>query len=186
MRTLAMPLIVFIIWLFGIAILAQTSSVANKRYSSIENILETAQVIQDDLTRDAYGSNSFDIGYFEPTLPGVLAKFPKALTAGLFRPFIWEANNVLMLVSGVEGIIILIIFGFVLKITRISSFFRNTFKQPILMGLLVFTITFAFFVGLTTANFGAMVRYRIPVLPFFLIILFANFKDTTQENKSLE
>jgi hypothetical protein len=35
-----------------------------------------------------------------------------------------------------------------------------------------FTIIFAFGVGLATANFGALVRYKIPMLPFFVGGLF--------------
>ena len=36
----------------------------------------------------------------------------------------------------------------------------------------VFAIFFAFAVGLTTSNFGSLVRYKIPSLPFFLASLY--------------
>jgi hypothetical protein len=36
----------------------------------------------------------------------------------------------------------------------------------------VFSIFFAFALGITTANFGALVRYKIPSVPFFLSMLF--------------
>ena len=40
---------------------------------------------------------------------------------------------------------------------------------------LIFTLIFAFAVGISTSNFGSLVRYKIPCMPFytaFLIILF--------------
>jgi hypothetical protein len=35
-----------------------------------------------------------------------------------------------------------------------------------------FAIFFAFSVGLTTSNFGSLVRYKIPATPFFMAALF--------------
>ena len=36
----------------------------------------------------------------------------------------------------------------------------------------MFAMVFLFSVGLVTANYGALVRYKIPGMPFFLISLF--------------
>ena len=49
---------------------------------------------------------------------------------------------------------------------------------------IIFTLTFAFIVGLTTANFGALVRYKIPLLIFFvpfLIFSILNIKKITKK-----
>ena len=51
-------------------------------------------------------------------------------------------------------------------------FFRYIFKDPYLIFSLVFTLTLAFGVGLSTANFGALVRYKIPFAPFFASMFF--------------
>jgi hypothetical protein len=45
-------------------------------------------------------------------------------------------------------------------------------RDPILIFTLLYTIMFAFGIGLATANFGALVRYRIPGLPFLMLSLF--------------
>jgi hypothetical protein len=37
---------------------------------------------------------------------------------------------------------------------------------------LVFSIVFAFAIGISTFNFGSLVRYKIPIYPFFLSMLF--------------
>ena len=172
LRTIAMPFIILITWAAGVAILAQTSTMASKRYSSIDAMLETAQIIQDDLRKEYYGGNRFDIGAFEPTVRGVLSKFPVAVTAGLFRPFLWEANNILMLLSGIESVLLMLLILYLIIKTKVLGFFKAVFSDTFMISLLIFAITFAFFVGLTTANFGALVRYRIPVLPFLFIVLF--------------
>ena len=173
LRTIAFPFIILLVWVTGATIIAQTGTVAGQRYSSMDAMLETAQIIQDDLRKDYYGGNSFDIGAFEPTFAGVLSKFPKAVQAGLFRPFIWEANNVLMFLSGIESILLIAFIVFLFYKTKITGFFKPLVSDPFLLSILLFTITFSFFVGLTTANFGALVRYRIPVPLFTSIILFS-------------
>jgi hypothetical protein len=55
---------------------------------------------------------------------------------------------------------------------RLRVFFQRILSDPFIVASIIFALTYAFMVGLTTANFGAMVRYRIPSLPFYLIFLF--------------
>jgi hypothetical protein len=45
------------------------------------------------LKRDYYGGNSFDIGTFDPTIQGIIGKAPKAIMAGVYRPYIWDQVN---------------------------------------------------------------------------------------------
>ncbi|MFT6828639.1 MAG: hypothetical protein ACI9GZ_003758, partial [Bacteroidia bacterium] len=45
------------------------------------------------------------------------------------------------------------------------------FDDPFLVFCLIFSILFAFAVGVSTANFGTLMRYKIPMMPFFLILL---------------
>ncbi|MEO0405649.1 MAG: hypothetical protein AAF193_12325, partial [Bacteroidota bacterium] len=70
--------------------------------------LQTAVVTQHDLKQEYYGGNSFDIGDFEPTYASLASKVPAASTAGLFRPFLWESNNVVMLLSALENTFMLV------------------------------------------------------------------------------
>jgi hypothetical protein len=37
---------------------------------------------------------------------------------------------------------------------------------------MIYSFLFSFSVGLSTANFGALVRYKIPAVPFFLAGMF--------------
>ena len=96
-------------------------------YVSVDALLDKAVVTQQDLLRAYYGTNSFDIGYFEPTIYGVLSKFHLAVEAGLFRPYIWESNNILMFFSGIENFFILTVTIYLLLL-----FFKVCFKLGIL------------------------------------------------------
>lgn len=141
------------------------------RYSSLDSMIDKAHEAQQDLKREYYEGNSFDIGEFEKTPTGVLSKFPEATLAGLFRPFIWEANNIQMVIAGLENLFILCFTLFFLIRVPIS-FFKQIVENPLVMFCVVFSVIFAFSVGLSTANFGAMVRFKIAFWPFYLSALF--------------
>lgn len=150
---------------------------------SADSIFVEAAIIQQDLLREeAYGTNSFNIGTFEPTLAGVTGKIPKALEAGLFRPYLWESGgSPTMVLSGIENAIILFMLIVGLFRRKIFGFFGNTFSHPFLILSLIFTLFLAFSIGLTSANFGALVRYKIPLMPFFMTILILNYSRGKSE-----
>jgi len=136
-----------------------------------EQIIEKALITQEDLKRDYYGGNTFDIGEVDPSFIGVLSKFPIATFYGLYGPTLLDVRNIVMLFSALENTILLaltlmIIFNF--KIRRLAN---NMLDSPILTFCLVFSLLFAFSIGFTTPNYGAMVRFKIPLLPFFVFYL---------------
>jgi len=141
-------------------------------FSSVDSALNKAVLTKNDLTREAYGKNSFDIGSYDASLLGILSKFPVAVVAGLFRPFLWDVSNPVMLISALENTFLMLLTLRVLLRVGPLNFFSLIFKEPLLIFSFVFAIFFSFSVGLTTANFGALVRYKIPALPFYLCTLF--------------
>jgi hypothetical protein len=155
----------------GIGILSLFGSKLGK--FSIEKMFVTASVTQNDLKQDYYKGSSFDIGSFEPSLSGVVSKVPAAMTVGLFRPFIWEARNVVMLVSGLENLVYLYLATMIiLRLFRSPrKFFGLLFEQPILLFLLSYSLIFSVLVGLSTSNFGALVRFKVPFLSSFVVLL---------------
>ena len=139
---------------------------------SIESVLEKAVITNTDLKSEYYQGNSVDIGEFEATIPSMLSKAPAAINLAIFRPYLWEANNIVMIVSGLECLIILLFTLRVLFRVRIYKAFTLIFKNHMLSFSIIFSLFFAFSVGISTSNFGSLVRYRIPVLPFFIASLF--------------
>ena len=168
--TVLFPLAIVLAVAGSIFVFIQFGSVLDK--FSIDKALNTAVVTQSDLKAARYSANSFDVGEFDASIVGVLLKFPVSLVAGLYRPFLWESTNVTMVISGVENLLLLIFTLYLLIKSLIADFFVLAVKHPIILFSLLFSISFAFVVGLTTSNFGALVRFKIPLLPLFVSSLF--------------
>ena len=142
---------------------------------SADNLLEEAAIQNADLQRDFYGTNSFSIGEFEPTFDGVLSKFFPAINAAMFRPYIWESGSLTMLISGIENTFLLILATWAL-LKRPLKFLKFIRDDPFLIFCVLFTLILGFGIGLSTSNFGALVRYKIPFLPFFVFLILHNLK----------
>jgi hypothetical protein len=170
-RILVAPIIVMIGAVGASFIFSQAASNLGD-YGDVDTMLNKAVVTQHDLKQEYYGGHTFDIGAFEPTVPGVLSKAPIAIFSGLFRPMIWEAKSFFMIVTAIENTAVLLFFIFMIFKVGPLRYISGTLAEPMSMFGFVFTIFFSFAVGLTTANFGSLVRYKIPAMPFFLASIF--------------
>lgn len=135
---------------------------------AIENIADTAYSLNAALSKGDAGS-SYDIGLTEPTLAGLISKAHIAIIVTLFRPFLWEVNNPIMLAAAIESILILyftIRVIFKVGITKVIPLILN---NSVLLFCFVYSLIFAFAVGITSSNFGTLVRYKIPCMSFYLI-----------------
>jgi hypothetical protein len=139
---------------------------------SVDKALETAAITNYDLKQDYYGGSAFNIGDFDGSITGAAKLFPAAVAAGVFRPGIWESTKVTLFLAGIENTIILI---FVLSFL-IKNKWRNLYNiitgNSVLLFCFMFSVFFAFMIGLTTSNFGALVRFKIPYLPFLMSAIF--------------
>jgi hypothetical protein len=178
-KRLFVPVLIIIMFFGSVYGVSYFGSIVGGKYSTVDNMLYKLSEMQSDLSKDYYGGNSFDIGAFDPTFSGILSKAPQAITAGIFRPFIWECKNPIMIVSGIENLIILFLFLYVVILSLMALFktgfsymVKTTFDDPLVIFSIIFAISFSFFIGISTANFGALVRYKIPLIPFFMSSLF--------------
>jgi hypothetical protein len=177
-RLLFMP-VVFFIGIGGGLLLWNAVSSGLGQYSSIEGMIKKASDSSMDLKQEYYNGNSFDIGSYDATLGGVFSKFPIAVFTGLFRPFIWEAKNVVMVLSGIENFFILLFFLYVFFRSPLANS-KNLFSDPIVLFTLIFALFFSFSVAISTSNFGALVRLRIPQMPFLISgLVILNYRDRT-------
>jgi len=170
-RILVAPIIMMIGAIGASFIFSQAASNLGD-YGDVDTMLNKAVVTQQDLKQEYYGGNTFDIGNFEPTIPGVLSKAPIAIFSGLFRPMLWEAKSFFMIITAIENTAVLLFFIFMIFKVGPLRYVSGTLAEPMSMFGFVFTIFFSFAVGLTTANFGSLVRYKIPAMPFFLASIF--------------
>jgi len=104
----------------------------------------------------------------------------------LFRPYLWEGYNPGMLASGIENFVILILTIYLILRIKVFNLFRLMFRHHFLFLSVTFSLFFAFSVGLTTSNFGSLVRYKIPAMPLYvasLYIIFSSYKELKAEDK---
>ncbi|MBI1286926.1 MAG: hypothetical protein GC178_05045 [Flavobacteriales bacterium] len=171
MKLLAAPMIMMLGFVGAAAIFSRASSNLGD-YGSVDAILDRAVATQEDLKRDAYAGNTFDIGTIDPSVGGMASKAPVAIFAGLFRPTLLDVRTPFMLLSALENTVLMFFLIYMLFKIGPLEFARYVFAKPMIMFSFVFAIFFSFAVGLTTSNFGALVRYKIPALPFFLASLY--------------
>jgi hypothetical protein len=138
----------------------------------VDTVLDKAVVTQKDMKADYYGGKTYDIGEFDASLSGIVLKAPIAIFSGIFRPGLWDVRNPVMLISSLENTYLLILTIFLLIKLKVFGFFSLIRKNPMLLFCMLFSLFFAFSVGLTVANFGSLVRLRIPELPFFVAGIF--------------
>ncbi|MGC3946005.1 MAG: hypothetical protein QM762_16045 [Chryseolinea sp.] len=142
----------------------------NAKYS-VNAIAKTAQTTAYDIRyfsgKDA--GSGYSLGELDGTFGSMISLAPQAINVSLFRPYLWEVNNVLMLLSSLESIMFLI--ATIIIFARANLLVFRALIQPGIFFSLIFSLTFAFAVGVSTYNFGTLVRYKIPMLPFFAIAL---------------
>ncbi|MBT8195985.1 MAG: hypothetical protein HKO56_01405 [Bacteroidia bacterium] len=169
-RYLAIPFLLLMAAGFSFGILAFLNS-SMEQYS-FDRILEKAVLTQQDLKSEHYLGNSFDIGDFDANLPSMLSKSHLALNAALYRPYIWEANNPVMFLSGLENLFFLFLTMLVIVKLKVYKIFTYASQNGLLIFSIVFSLFFAFSVGISTSNFGSLVRYKIPLIPFYIASLY--------------
>jgi hypothetical protein len=144
----------------------------NARYN-IESIASTAEATARwiHFVSERDGGSGYTLGDYDYSPAGVLRKTPAAIWVSLYRPYLWEVKNPVMLMSALESVSFLV-FTLWILFRGGHKYLSNVFSEPLVAFCLVFAISFAFAVGLTTYNFGSLVRYKIPMLPFFATALF--------------
>lgn len=155
-------------------------------YSNLDSITQKAYVSYNDLKRKEYRGNSFDLGDYDASVQGMLSKFAPATFTGLFRPMMFEANTVTVWFSALENLLFLILTLWI--IVRIKVKLLTVISSdPFLIFCLAFSIIFAFSIAISTSNFGAMVRFKIPLIPFYLMMLLVinqKYTEVFQSKKS--
>jgi hypothetical protein len=159
--------------IFGIIAFAslQVISAQEQKYS-LDAIAERAAITAYDI-RYGWGARTggdggYDLGTLDGTWQSMVRLLPSAINVSLFRPYLWEVKNPLMLISALESFSLLI---FSIWFLIYKKQLVNVFKDPFLVFCFFFVLLFAFGVGVSTYNFGTLMRYKIPMMPFFLLAL---------------
>lgn len=134
------------------------------------NILEQLSERQQSVQRLAFYVDSgslIDAAPLNPNVWSLLRNLPEALINAAFRPSILDADNALKWLAAFENLMIIIMLVFC-----IGLFQYDSQKLDLWLFMLSFTFIVYALSGLTTPVLGTLVRYRVPALPFFMLLMF--------------
>ena len=174
LRILATPFIL-LLSVISIALFLQNANELLGNYS-LDQVLETASMTAFHIGELNAGS-AYSIDADLSSIGGLLKAIPAGINVTLFRPYPWEYFKPIILFASVESMVFLY---FTIKVIRklgVKKFFQTIWKNPLLQFCLLFTLLFAFMVGISSANFGTLVRYKIPCLPFYALFIAVLYKE---------
>lgn len=184
LRIMLVPIFLVVLGLAGMLITEQI--VADDPKYNLKKLPETARITAYDIgfyTGRSAGS-PYTIGELDGTYTGMVKLAPKAVNVSLFRPYLWEVKNPFMLLASIEALFMMLITIYVFWKAkyRLWSFLMHRDVKFCLL----FAVVFAFAVGVSTFNFGTLVRYRVPLLPFYFLTLAIILFHSKRERKILE
>ncbi len=138
---------------------------------SIESLQQKAEGFRSWHTTQGGSTYSIGEGEMDFSAGGIAKQAPVALITCLYGPFIWQVRNPVMLISAIESLYLLYLSLRLFFNKRIYAFFRVLLSDHWVVFCLPFVFVLAIAIGLTSFNYGALVRYRIPVLPFLGLLL---------------
>jgi hypothetical protein len=140
---------------------------------ALDKLTESVKTTQENFMGIAsLAESAFTLGVeFDGTPESLVKIAPAAITATLFRPYLWESKKISTLLSSLESLAFMLFTLYVFLRAGPFRFIGSIFRDPMIMYCFFFSVLFALFVGATTLNFGTLVRYKIPCLPFYLIAL---------------
>ncbi len=147
---------------------------------SSDNLTETANTIYLDFQNNkGYTGKRYDLGISEVNSVTMVTVIPSAILTTIYRPFIWEADNALMLINGLESLLFLALTLAIIrrkKKTNLAPSMNDIQTKNFIIFCVLFVLILAYFVGLTSGLFGVLARLKAPILPFFLLFVFSKLK----------
>ncbi len=185
-RALLLPFLLGVGAVAGL-LASQMLAEGNKNYDfdNIEDRAKVASTYHNEISQNeagkgrGQGNSGYHIDNF--TGPQDIPKLaPKALVIGLFRPFLWEVRNPVMLLSAAEVLWITFLTLRMFWRTGIFKTFGRIGSTPLVLFSVVFSVLFAIGTAITSGNFGNLVRYRVPMWPFYVTAMFVLQDDFTR------
>ncbi|MEO6903153.1 MAG: hypothetical protein ABI315_08365 [Bacteroidia bacterium] len=148
------------------------------RFTNLQNPLVTLSQKQLDFNKLASGelvdtnnkpippaNSAIHINELKPTIASFIKNSPQAFLTVLLRPYLWEANSPFLLLAALENALIVLFISFCLIFMRPL----NSIRWEYVLLCLSFVIIQFVIIGEITPIMGAIVRYKVPTMPFLLI-----------------
>jgi len=148
-----------------------SASTIESEYSP-DSVIDNALIVRNDFsTNSTYGGSRYNSAAIDNSGAALIRVIPEALMSGLLRPFIWEARTPFVLISAVENLLILFYLIFAIVKLKPKGFLKFIRSHPIILFSFVFSVLLALIVGFTSVLFGALIRFRTPFLPFWVMFI---------------
>ncbi len=150
--------VVYFILVFNVGLVSDKYDVTDIIYYKQQNFYTLA-----DYTN---AKSLIHISQIEPSAWSILKHSPEAVLRVFVRPFITDSRSPLILMAAFENILILLV------ILLCIVFYKRpeVLRQPIFYFSIFFILILFALIGLITPILGAMVRYKIPALPFLMFV----------------
>ncbi|MEO6358440.1 MAG: hypothetical protein ABIU77_06645 [Ferruginibacter sp.] len=119
------------------------------------------------------------------SLWGIIRTYLLSLNVALFRPYVWEVRNPLMLLNAMESLTVLLLTIYLLVKTKLTGFFKFSLQNSFLFFALTFSLLIAPLAGFVSFNFGTLVRYKFPAVPLFYTYLLLLFDTINKKLNSM-
>lgn len=173
LKTLILPFLLIMVGFAGYILINSMKEQMGKY--AIENISTTLEAFQNwhYAEGELYGSTVYSIGDMtDLSTFGFIKKIPLALNVTFFRPYIWESRKPIIILSAIESLWFLILTLQTFRKVGVIGFFRTIRNDPFILFCFIFAMIFGFAVGISSYNFGALARYKIPCMPFYLCTIY--------------
>jgi hypothetical protein len=160
--------------LLGYLMLNYLTSDESMKAFRLESLMQSAE--QNRSLYQEFGQN-VEGSYFNIQTSNPFLLILNGIAAALFRPFLWEVNSATALLSALESLFFLYLTAFLIFKKGVKPFFKNIFSQPVLLMCFIFSIVFSAAIGSTALNFGSLSRYKIPAMPFYLVMILILWKQ---------
>ena len=158
---------IFILAIFSLGILLVSTLHYNLNLSRVFNVM------YENYQLGIQNSENGIIRYycFDGNWLGFLLNSPIALFSGLFRPTIFESNNVWQLIVALENLVVFCFLVIGLWKTRLQISGSN----PLVIVALLFVVSLATLLAYTTPNLGTLSRYKEGYWPIFVLLVLVLF-----------
>lgn len=167
----------FLIGALLIVLVIGISSISDKFV--FENLLELSVFTQQSIL-DLQGGSTYEITY-DLTPWGLLSAFLQSFVVAFFRPFLWESSNPLLLLFAIESLAMACILFYAVYRRMSVNKLKRSILHPVIIFSLLFSFIFGTTVGFTSSNFGALMRYKIPYLLFYIAALLVLYDESKKK-----
>tara|TARA_R100001015_G_C4626502_1_gene185526 strand:- start:710 stop:1930 length:1221 start_codon:yes stop_codon:yes gene_type:complete len=183
-KSLILPIIILSFVTGGYFLFDKISAGAGKY--SLDNIEDVAKGFHNwhKYLAETRNQSGYTLGEVEFTPIGILSKAPAAIFVTYFRPIPFvDTRNASTFFESIQSFVLLIISIWVLFKAGVLRTFRLIISNVHVRAFIIFAIFFGFAVGFTSYNFGALSRYKIPALPFYVVSLAIIYYEARKKRK---